>query len=376
MSVVFPSPYFDYNNSILSEAESKELSKQRIIQKNLVHFQGFPDRLYNKDILASEEYFGQYGLISKIILTNKTERKANKKFNSAYITFYSPEQAAYAILSVDSIKIDDMLVRAFFGTTKYCNHFLNNFRCFNSEKCMFLHEIADPNDIITEESKFGYSEHIKLAKKIIGFGSLQSQMYVRNNANKNKTALPNIATIYQKNDILIKTKNHRRKKSNEKNDVNLCNINISNNNINNVNNNINDNDTQSISNSFISNYSNDINIINENNENKDLFNNESSNNNSIFKFKNKSRFDFANNNEKKNENKDEIKNEIKNENKNEGDEIPRIIKNVIDELCFRLAFFSPNNKYIPLKKLELDFCKYVNAKTKNDELKKIITNSF
>ena len=297
MSVVFPSPYFDYNNSVISEAESKELSKQRIIQKNLVHFQGFPDRLYNKDILASEEYFGQYGLISKIILTNKTERKANKKSNSAYITFYSPEQASYAILSVDSIKIDDMLVRAFFGTTKYCNHFLNNFRCFNSEKCMFLHEIADPNDIITEESKFGYSEHIKLAKII------------------------------------------------------------------------NNNDIQSTSNSFQSNYSNDNNIINENNDNKDLFNNKSTNiNNSIFKFKTKSRFDFVNNNDKKNENKDE--------NKNKSDEIPKIIKNVLDELCFRLAFFSPYNKYIPLKNLELEFCKYMNAKTKNDELKNIITNSF
>ena len=112
-----------------------------------------------------------------------------------------------------------MLVRAFFGTTKYCNHFLNNFRCFNSDKCMFLHEIADPNDIITEDTKFGYSEHIKLAKKIIGFGSIQSQMYVRNNANKNRTVLPTISTIYQKNDIIIKTQNHRRKKSNEKRKV-------------------------------------------------------------------------------------------------------------------------------------------------------------
>ena len=208
---------------MLSEDESKILSKQRIIQKNLVHFQGFPDRLYNKELLASEEYFGQYGLISKIILTNKVERKTNRRSNSAYITFYSYEQAAYAILSVDSIKIDDMLVRAFFGTTKYCNHFLNNFRCFNSDKCMFLHEIADPNDIITEDSKFGYSEHIKLAKKIIGFGSLQSQIYVKNNANKNKTVLPTIATIYQKSDILMKTKNHRRKKSNDNNiNNNLC----------------------------------------------------------------------------------------------------------------------------------------------------------
>ena len=327
MSILFPSPFFNYNNSILSEDESKKLSKQRIIQKNLVHFQGFPDRLYSKEILTSEEYFGQYGLISKIILTNKIERKTNKRSNSAYITFYSCEQAAYAILSVDSIKIDDMLVRAFFGTTKYCNHFLNNFRCFNSEKCMFLHEIADPSDIITEDSKFGYSEHIKLAKKIIGFGSLQSQIYVKNNTNKKKSALPTIATIYQKSDILMKTKNHRRKKSNENN--NLCIYN--NNNLSNIN----INDTQSSSNSFHSNSSNDLNCVNDD---KDFsFNsllNEEGFNNTLFRSKNKSRFDFVNNNNEKDKNK------------NEKNSVSKILQELIDELSLRVSFFIPLNKYI------------------------------
>ena len=320
MSILFPSPFFNYNNSILSEDESKKLSKQRIIQKNLVHFQGFPDRLYSKEILTSEEYFGQYGLISKIILTNKIERKTNKRSNSAYITFYSCEQAAYAILSVDSIKIDDMLVRAFFGTTKYCNHFLNNFRCFNSEKCMFLHEIADPSDIITEDSKFGYSEHIKLAKKIIGFGSLQSQIYVKNNTNKKKSALPTIATIYQKSDILMKTKKHRRKKSNENN--NLC-IYIS-------------------FNSFL---------------------NEEGFNNTLFRSKNKSRFDFVNNNNEKDKNK------------NEKNSVSKILQELIDDLSLRVSFFIPLNKYIPLKKLEIEFCNNLYNKTNNEELKTIIANS-
>ena len=204
MSVIISPPYLKYN--IISETESKELSKQRVIQKNLVHFQGFPDRLYNKKILASEEFFGQYGLITQIILTNKTAHKTNKRSNSAYISFYTFEQAAYAILSVNSIKIDNILVRACFGTTKYCNHFLNNFKCFKSDKCMFLHEIANINDIITENTKFGYTEHIKLAKEIIGYGSIRSQMYIRNHTNKNRTVLPNIITIYKKIILLPKLK--------------------------------------------------------------------------------------------------------------------------------------------------------------------------
>ena len=35
-----------------------------------------------------------------------------------------------------------------------------------------------------------------------------------NNSKKTNSALPDIATIYHKDDIIIKTKNHRRKKRN------------------------------------------------------------------------------------------------------------------------------------------------------------------
>ena len=356
MSVIISPPYFKYN--IISEIESKELSKQRIIQKNLVHFQGFPDRLYNKKILASEEFFGQYGLITKIILTNKTVHKTKKRSNSAYISFYTCEQAAYAILSVDSIKIDNMLVRACFGTTKYCNHFLNNFKCFKSDKCMFLHEIANINDIITENTKFGYTEHIKLAKEIIGYGSIRSQMYIRNHTNKNRTVLPNISTIYQKNNIIAKTQNHRRENSNENSSTN------------NLNNNSN-NEMQSSSNSFNSNSPSSRNYNNENNDNKEIYiysslNEEFNKNNinSLFKSKNKSRFDFVNNNK-----------DI-NKYKNEKINVPEIIKDVVDELSSRISLFIPMNKYKPIKNLEINFCNNILSKVKNEDLKNIITNSL
>ena len=339
-------------NSMFTEEESKELSKQRIIQKNLVHFQGFPDRLYSKELLSSQEYFGQYGLISKIILTNKMDKKSNKKSNSAYITFSTFEQAAYAILSVDSIKIDNQLVRAFFGTTKYCNHFLNNFKCFNSEKCMFLHYLVDKSDIIAENSKFGYSEHIKLAKKIIGFGSVQSQLYVMKNSNKNKSVLPNIVTIYHKDDILIKTKNHRRKKSNESEDNSLNNSN---------------NNTSSSSNDSKRNSKSKF----EKKDKKDKKENLIKNNitilneeklNLLYKGRNQSRFDFANNN-------------INLSNIND-DKVLKVTQNLIDDLTSRIAFFIQYNKNIPLSKLEYEYCNNIYIKSKNDELKKIIENLF
>ena len=366
---MYSTPIFQFN-SMFTEEESKKLSKQRIIQKNLVHFQGFPDRLYNKELLCSQEYFGQYGIIIKIILTNKIDKKTNKMSNSAYLTFSTCEQAAYAVLSVDSIKIDNQLVRAFFGTTKYCNHFLNNFKCFNSEKCMFLHYIADKNDIIADNSKFGYSEHIKLAKKIIGFGSIHSQLYALNISKKTNLALPNIATIYHKDDIIIKTKNHRRKRSNG-----------SDSSLNNSNNNDSNNGTRSSSNNSNRNCENDK---KENNIKNDImFNNNiniinDKNINYLFKARNESRFDFVNinNNYSCNNNISSNKNDNNSDNSDNNNSLSKISQDLIDELSLRLAFFIQFDKNISLSKLEYDFCGKIFIKSKNDKIRKIIENSF
>jgi hypothetical protein len=352
MSVQICKPKFieSKKHTYFTREEYQILSRSRIIQKNLVHFQGFPDSIYDKDLLLSPEYFGQYGNIIKIVLVSKEDKVLKKKTNSAYLTFETKEQAAYCILSVDSIKIDNQLVRAFFGTTKYCNHFLNNFKCFNSEKCMFLHNLVDKSDIIAENSKFGYSEHIKLAKKIIGFGSLQSQLYVMNNSNKNNSVLPNIVTIYHKDDILIKTQNHRRKKSNESEDNSLSNSNSNN-----------------TSSSSIISQRNSINEFENIEKKENLVNNEinilyEANLNLLYKSRNKSRFEFANNN-------------INLYNRND-DNVLKVTQNLIDDLSSRIAYFIQFNKNIPLSKLEYEFCNDIYQKSKNDELKKIIQNLF
>ena len=196
----------------------QKLSKWRIIQKNLVHFQGFPEELYNEEILSSPEYFGQYGKITKICLV---PIKDNRTYHSAYITFEKDEQAAYCILAVDSIKIKNNLVRAFFGTTKYCNNFLKGYVCFN-KNCKFLHYFVDQKkDIVINDIKFGYSEHINLAKKIIGFGSKQSLEYVKTNVDlKVNHNLPDIRHIYSIQHINDKNKNHRKKSTSSNNSSN------------------------------------------------------------------------------------------------------------------------------------------------------------
>ena len=343
-------PYTFQQSQIFSQEIRLSLSKQRIIQKNLVHLQGFPDSLYNENLLLSKEYLGQYGCITKIFLVSKEDKITHKKVNSAYITFEKSEQAAYCILAIDSIKINNQIVRAFFGTTKYCNHFLNNFHCFNEEKCMFLHHIANSSDIIDENTKFGYNEHIKLAKKIISFGSLQSRQYVLNNSNFRNTRLPSIQTIYNKEDDLSKNINHLRNLSNLSNDS------TTNNSSNSSNNRILSEDSSK------DNDKNDIYNSNENinNENKIFINNCYYD---CFKPKKKSRFFNNINKEYKYYNIYNSKN----------------LSYIVNNLCQRMSvfYYSKNNSQIKLlEEMEKNYCINLYKKTNDIDIKNILENKF
>ena len=288
-----------------SSQEFEYASKLRIIQKNLVHFLGFPDSIYNENILSSFEYFGQFGIINKIMLTSKIDELTKKKSNSAYITFSNIEEAAYAILSVDSIIIDNNFVRAFFGTTKYCVHFLNNEECYNKEKCMFLHYFANENDIINNISKFGYNEHIKLAKKIINYGSFENKSFILGLNINFKTILPNVKSIYLKEENYffdeIKSKSLSTSSSTSGNS-----------------------NTKTLSNKNLYDLKRNVNL------------------NKLFKYKDKSRF-FNNN--------------IETEIKNKGIEVPQILIDIIDEISIRIPFFNKLENLISLKKLEEEYYK-------------------
>jgi len=210
-SPIFFSQNSSYPKIFFTPEESKNLSKLRIIQKNLVHFQNFPDFLLNKELLSSKEYFGKFGKILKIVIVSKEDEITKKKQNSAYITFSNNKEAAMAILNFDSILIGENLVRAFFGTSKYCIHFLNNLECFNKEKCMFVHQLANENDYLGVNSKFRYSEHIKLAKKIV------KDNYFNYNNDKNFNSYINNSNI---NNKIVCPK---RKSSNSSQNSNLSN---------------------------------------------------------------------------------------------------------------------------------------------------------
>ena len=331
-SPIFFSPNSSYQKIFFTPEESKNLSKLRIIQKNLVHFQNFPDFLLNKDILSSKEYFGKFGKILKIVVVSKEDEITKKKQNSAYITFSNNKEAALAILNFDSILIGENLVRAFFGTSKYCIHFLNNLECYNKEKCMFVHQLANENDYLGVNSKFRYSEHIKLAKKIVK----------DNNFNNNDKSNINV------NDQIIIPK---RKTSNSSQNSNLSNNTL---------------DTSAGS---------------------GIINNKCYDNLSLFKSKNQSRF-FNNKidiniNNKINNN--EIDNSINNKNNNNdinninniniiNIDISDNLKNIIDNVLLRYGFFKRFNNFFKINDLENYLCKKLYKETNDDNIKFVFEN--
>ena len=295
--------------------EIEKLSKLRIIQKNLVHFQGFPDNLANPEVLSRKEYFGQFGTIIKIMISSKEDEITKKKTNSAYITYSSNKEAALAILSVDSTNIENNFVRAFFGTSKYCIHFLNNTECINKEKCMFIHSVQNENDYLGVNSKFRYSDHIKLAKKILK-GSNINKIDFNVNNNKFCTQNNNNDNLFD-TIIQLKRNNSNSTKSNSL-----------------------------YSNSLNSSFDSGINLK----KNKYNF--------TVFKSKDQSRF-FNN---------------INVESKN--DEVCDDMKNLIDQILLRYSFFKQFDFYFNFYDCQIYLCQKLYNKTNNKDIYDVYNNSL
>ena len=172
------------------------LTKLRIIKKNLVHAHGFPKNIARIDILRTKKFFGRYGKVLRVFISSKFNPD-NKKVFSVYVTYSNEIEAAFAILCVDSLLIQGKIIRAFFGTTKYCSHFLNNKKCENLDNCMFLHQLVDEKDIIIDENMtFNYDDHINLAKKIIHYSSPKIKREILNIKKPKKIIFPFFDFIY------------------------------------------------------------------------------------------------------------------------------------------------------------------------------------
>lgn len=200
-----------------SISKSMKLENYRILQKNLIYVIGLSEKLASKELLNKYEYFGQYGQISKIVVNkNKAyySESQSKPSYSAYISYQTPQEASLAILAVDSIIADEHLIRASYGTTKYCTFYLKNSECTNKD-CLYLHSIADDEVIVNKDEltsninsasnsssckNIFYEQHLLAIKTANIYDSEVKQKLAT--LSKKKTVLPNLESIYDK-DIVI-----------------------------------------------------------------------------------------------------------------------------------------------------------------------------
>lgn len=133
----------------------KDLANVRVVQDNLVYLIGLAPSIAREETLRSNRFFGQYGRIIKVVVSRNSNSDRNSNHNrspssSAYITFSRPDDAKAAIQAVNGFWIDNHMIRASYGTTKYCNMFLRHLPC-NNPDCLYLHKLGDESSSFTKE---------------------------------------------------------------------------------------------------------------------------------------------------------------------------------------------------------------------------------
>lgn len=146
-------PIEENNRFNLKKMSFSELSRLRVIQKNLVYVIGLAPQLATDDTLKKFEYFGQYGTVTKVVVNKQNAYNPggpNGPSYSAYLTFSNDIEASIAILAVDQYSFFDRMIRASYGTTKYCTFFLRDQPCPNSE-CLYLHTTGKDQDCFVKD---------------------------------------------------------------------------------------------------------------------------------------------------------------------------------------------------------------------------------
>ncbi|TDZ59769.1 General negative regulator of transcription subunit 4 [Colletotrichum trifolii] len=131
----------------------KNLVGVRVVQKNLVYVTGLTPTVREDELLKTlrkPEFFGQYGNIQKISISNRKSQDGQNQSLGIYVTFEKKEEAQRCIQAVNGSQNGDRVLRAQLGTTKYCSAWLRHEQCTNRQ-CMFLHELGDEEDSYTRQ---------------------------------------------------------------------------------------------------------------------------------------------------------------------------------------------------------------------------------
>lgn len=160
----------------------KAIADFRVVQRNLVYIIGIAQKIAAEATLRSFEFCGQYGPIVKLVVNKRVPGASSLQSGSsasAYVTYAKKEDAAKAIAGIDGSVYDGRVIRATYGTTKYCSFFLRALPCPNAG-CMYLHEQGDLTDSYTKEQLAVGNHHLhsflvegSMQQKFKRFGEIQ-----------------------------------------------------------------------------------------------------------------------------------------------------------------------------------------------------------
>ncbi|KAL4491432.1 hypothetical protein ABPG72_008088 [Tetrahymena utriculariae] len=173
------------------------LSRVRIIKKNLVYVIGIAPQLANEQILQSYQYFGQYGNIQKIVVNKNNiynPKGPNGPSYSAYITYSEEKEASLSILGAENFKSFDRIIRASYGTTKYCSYFLKKLDCPNIPDCLYLHSYEKDDDYFSKDEMLS-NKNIFIDQQKIAIKHV-------------KKYIPDILREYQQNKSFYESQSH------------------------------------------------------------------------------------------------------------------------------------------------------------------------
>ncbi|KAK5946140.1 transcriptional repressor general negative regulator of transcription subunit 4 [Knufia obscura] len=134
----------------------RNLAGLRVKQQNLVYVIGLEpsnskDEAALMETLRGKDYFGQYGPIEKIVVSKPKPGAVNQGVG-VYVTFKNKDDAARCITAVDGTQNLDKVLRAQYGTTKYCSTYLRGDVCQN-KNCSFLHENGEEGQNTTLQNE-------------------------------------------------------------------------------------------------------------------------------------------------------------------------------------------------------------------------------
>ncbi|KAG5926005.1 hypothetical protein E4U42_003740 [Claviceps africana] len=176
----------------------KNLVGVRVVQKNLVYITGLAPTVREDELLKTlrkPEFFGQYGTIQKISISNRKSPDGQHHSLGIYVTFEKPEEATKCIQAVHGSQNGDRILKAQHGTTKYCSAWLKNEKC-NNPGCMFLHEQGDEEDSYTRQDLSSMNS-IHTQRPLPGGGGSSSRTISRQQGPQPTPPPPSVAVAAQ-----------------------------------------------------------------------------------------------------------------------------------------------------------------------------------